>query len=204
MKLYDGGRAPNPRRVRIFCAEKNIPLPDIIPIDLNKGEHKSLDFGALNPALQVPVLVLDDGTPLSETMAICRYLEALYPQPPLFGAGAKDVAIIEMWNRRSELGLYTALQHVFRHSHPGMAELEKPQLPDWAEANRPRAIRQLHILNEQLAQHRFLTGDAFTVADITAGIATDFLKVARIAIPEDCTHLMRWHAELRARPSWSA
>lgn len=204
MKLYDGGRAPNPRRVRIFFAEKGIPLPEIIPVDLNKGEHKSEAHARLNPAQQVPVLVLDDGTPLSETMAICRYLEAIHPDPPLFGIGAKNSAIIEMWNRRAELGLYTALQHVFRHSHPGMAELEKPQVADWADANRPRAIRQLHVLNAQLEHHRFLTGDAFTVADITAGVATDFLKVAKVAMPEECMHLMRWHAELRARPSWGA
>jgi glutathione S-transferase len=203
MKLYDAGKAPNPRRVRIFFAEKGIALPTLIPVDLTKAEQKTAAFSALNPAQQTPVLILDDGTPLSETIAICRYLEALYPDPPLFGVGAKHIAITEMWNRRAELGLYAAIQHVFRHSHPGMAAMEQPQVPQWADVNRPRATTQLHILNAQLAQHRFLTGDSFTVADITAGIATDFLKVAKITIPEDCTHLMRWHAELRARPSWS-
>jgi glutathione S-transferase len=204
MKLFDAGKTPNPRRVRIFFAEKNIPLPELVPVDLTKLEQKSSTFIKLNPSGLTPVLVLDDGTALSETMAICRYLEALHPEPALFGAGAKGQAIVEMWNRRIEFGLYLTAQAVFRHSHPAMAQMEVPQLPQWAEANRPRVIQNLAILDEQLGGNAFVCGDSFTVADITAGIMVDFLRWARMTVPPDMGNILRWHASLVARPSWSA
>ena len=204
MKLFDAGKTPNPRRVRIFYAEKNIPLPELIPVDLAKLEHKAGDFIKLNPSGQTPVLVLDDGTALSETMAICRYLEALHPEPALFGSDPKGQAIVEMWNRRIEFGLFLTAQAVFRHSHPSMARMEVPQLPDWAEANRPRVIENLAILDRQLAENAFVCGDAFSVVDITAGIVIDFLRWARMAVPPEMVHIGRWHAGLVARPSWSA
>jgi glutathione S-transferase len=204
MKLFDAGKTPNPRRVRIFFAEKNIPLPEIIPVDLTKLEQKTSAFIKLNPSGLTPVLILDDGTALSETMAICRYLEALHPEPALFGTGAKGQAIVEMWNRRIEFGLYLTAQAVFRHSHPAMAQLEVPQLPEWAEANRPRVIQNLAILDEQLAGNAFVCGDSFSVADITAGIMVDFLRWARMAVPPEMVNILRWHTSLVARPSWSA
>jgi glutathione S-transferase len=204
MKLLDGGKAPNPRRVRIFFAEKGLPLPELVPVDLTAKQHKATQFAALNPAEQVPVLVLDDGTPLSETVAICRYIEALNPEPPLFGIGAKHQALVEMWNRRLEFGLYIAIQAVFRHGHPGMAAMEQPQIADWAEVNRPRAERHLRLLDARLAESRFVAGDSFTIADITGGICVDLTKPAKLAIPEELTHLRRWHEGLRARPSWGA
>ena len=124
MKLYDGGRAPNPRRVRIFFAEKGIPLPEIVAVDIGQKEHLTDAFARLNPVQRLPVLELDDGTALAETIAICRYIESLHPQPPLFGRDAKEQALIEMWSRRVELGLFAAVTAVFRHGHPSMAELE--------------------------------------------------------------------------------
>jgi glutathione S-transferase len=203
MKLYDGGRAPNPRRVRIFFAEKGVPLPEIVPIDIAKREHKSEAFTKLNPAQRLPVMVLDDGTALAETIAICRYIESLHPQPPLFGKDAREQALVEMWNRRVELGLFAAVTAVFRHSHPSMAALEE-QVPEWAEANRDQIDDHLWILELQLAGNRYLCGDEVTVADITAGVAIDFMKPSRISLPEDFVHIRRWHAELSARPSWKA
>lgn len=203
MKLYDGGRAPNPRRVRIFFAEKGIPLPELVPIDIARKEHRTEAFTRLNPLQRLPVLELDDGTALAETMAICRYIEALHPEPPLFGRDAKEQATIEMWNRRVELGLFASVAAVFRHSHPAMAELET-QVPEWAEANRDQIDDHLWLLELQLAGSPFLCGEALTVADITAGIAIDFMKPSRIPLPEDFAQIRRWHAELSARPSWKA
>src|SRR5262245_64396467 len=138
MKLYQSGRAPNPRRVRMFLAEKAVSIP-IEEIDLAAEEHKSAEFTALNPLQRVPVLVLDDGTSIAESMAICRYFERLRPEPPLFGRGAKEEALVEMWNRRMELHLLSAVSNVFRHTHPAMKHLEDPKVPEWAEAHKPRA-----------------------------------------------------------------
>ncbi|CAH1652403.1 Glutathione S-transferase [Hyphomicrobiales bacterium] len=203
MKLYDGGRAPNPRRVRIFFAEKGVPLPELVPVDIARKEHKTEAFTRINPAQRLPVLELDDGTALAETIAICRYIEALHPQPTLFGRDAKEQATIEMWNRRVELGLFASVAAVFRHSHPSMAELEE-QVPEWAEANRDQIDDHLWLLELQLASNTFVCGDVLTVADITAGIAIDFMKPSRIPLPEDFTHIRRWHGALSTRPSWKA
>lgn len=202
MKLYDGGRAPNPRRVRIFFAEKGVPLPELVPVDIARKEHKTEAFTRLNPAQRLPVLELDDGTALAETIAICRYVEALHPQPPLFGRDAKEQATIEMWNRRVELGLFASVAAIFRHSHPSMAELEE-QVPEWAEANRDQMDDHLWLLELQLAANPFICGEALTVADITAGIAIDFMKPSRVPLPEDFVHIRRWHGALSARPSWT-
>jgi len=202
MKLYDGGRAPNPRRVRIFFAEKGVPLPELVPVDIARKEHRTEAFTRINPAQRLPVLELDDGTALAETIAICRYIEALHPQPPLFGRDAKEQATIEMWNRRVELGLFASVAAVFRHSHPSMAELED-QVPEWAEANRDQMDDHLWLLELQLAANPFICGEALTVADITAGIAIDFMKPSRIPLPEDFVHIRRWHGALSARPSWT-
>lgn len=203
MKLYDGGRAPNPRRVRIFYAEKGIPLPELVPIDIGRKEHRTPEFTRINPLQRLPVLVLDDGTAIAETMAICRYLESLHPSPPLFGANALEQAQIEMWNRRVELGLFASVAAVFRHAHPAMAELET-QIPEWAEANRDMIDDHLLLLDLQLASNPFLCGDRLTVADITAGVAVDFMKPSRLQLPEEFVHLRRWHDGLSARPSWKA
>src|SRR5215468_5162037 len=145
MKLYDGGRAPNPRRTRIFLAEKGIALP-MEQVDLGAMAQKSAAYAAINPLKRVPALVLDDGTVITESIAICRYFEALKPDPPLFGRGALELARIEMWNRRLELHLLFPVSHVFRNSHPAMKEMEVPQVPAWAEANKPRILEFIALL----------------------------------------------------------
>jgi glutathione S-transferase len=203
MKLYDGGRAPSPRRVRIFLAEKGIDIPKV-PVDLGRMEQKRASFVELNPMARVPVLMLDDGTVISETMAISRYFEVLYPEPNLLGRDALEVAKIEMWNRRIEHGLYTYVQAVFRHTHPHMAEMEKPQIAAWAEANKPRVFEFLEVFDRELANRSFAALDRFTVADITGLVAVDFMKPAKLAIPDEFANVKRWHAETSARPSGGA
>jgi len=203
MRLFDGGRAPNPRRVRIFLAEKGLTIP-IVPVDLGKGEHLTPEFSARNAARRVPVLELDDGTHLTESIAICRYFEELHPEPPLFGQGALGRAQVEMFNRKLELELYLAVQAVFRHLHPAMAAFEVPQVPAWGEANKARALAHLAALDTHLAGRDFVAGDALSVADITGLVIVDFLRWAKIALPEELTNLRRWHAGLAARPSAAA
>src|SRR5262249_32423725 len=143
MILYDGGRAPNPRRVRIYLAEKGITVP-LKPVDLGALQHKSADFAAINPVQRVPALLLDDGGVIAESIAICRYFEALHPEPPLFGTGARAIAEVEMWNRRLELNLLFPIAHVFRNTHPAMREMEVPQVTAWADANKPRITAFTH------------------------------------------------------------
>jgi glutathione S-transferase len=203
MKLYDGGRAPNPRRVRVFLAEKGITLP-IEPVDLGALAHKSPEFTAINPLQRVPALVLDDGTVITESIAICRYFEMLNPDPPLFGVGAKDSAIVEMWQRRMELHLLFPVSHVFRNSHPAMKAMEVPQVPAWAEANKPRIADFLTLLDSELKDRRYIAGDRYTVADITGLVAVDFMKPAKLALPDTLANVRRWHAEVAARPSAQA
>jgi glutathione S-transferase len=203
MKLYDGGRAPNPRRVKIFLAEKGLTVP-MEQVDLGGMAHKSPEFTAVNPLQRVPALELDDGTIICESIAICRYFEALNPEPPLFGQGAKDTAIVEMWQRRVELHLLMQVAHVFRNSHPAMKEMEVPQVPAWAEANKPRVMEFLELLDRELKDRRFVAGDRYTVADITGLIGIDFMKPAKLAVPDSLANLKRWHAEVSARPSAKA
>jgi glutathione S-transferase len=203
MKLYDGGRAPNPRRTRIFLAEKNIKLP-IVHIDLGALEQMSAEYAGINPLKRVPALELDDGTVITESIAICRYFEALQPEPPLFGRGALESARVEMWNRRMELHLLFPVSHVFRNSHPAMKAMEVPQVSAWAEANKPRIADFITFLDGELRGQPFISGDTFTVADITGLVAIDFMKPAKLSVPEELKHLKRWHAEVSARPSVSA
>lgn len=203
MKLYDGGRAPNPRRVRVFLAEKGLSVP-LEPVDLGALAQKSDAFTTINPVQRVPALVLDDGTVITESIAICRYFEALHPEPPLFGQGALDTALVEMWNRRLELHLLALISHVFRNSHPAMAKMEVPQVAAWAEANKPRIAEFLEIFDRALANQQFAAGEHYSVADITGMIAVDFMKPAKLAVPDGCANVRRWHAEVSARPSASA
>lgn len=203
MKIVQTRGAPNPRRVRIFLAEKGIEMP-FEELDLMKGELKTPEFTSLNAFQRVPVLVLDNGTAIAETMAICRYFEAQQPEPALFGTEPLDVANIEMWNRRMELGLLFHVSQVFRHLHPAMAHLEVPQVPAWGEANKPRVMEILTLLESTLGKTRFIAGDTFSIADITALVAIDFMKPARIQRPPEMQNLSRWHAEVSARPSAKA
>ena len=203
MKLYDGGRAPNPRRVRIFLAEKGIEIP-LESVDLGSLEHKSESFTALNPLQRLPVLTLDDGTVITESIAICRYFEELKPDPPLFGTGALEIAMVEMWQRRVEQNLLAGVSHIFRNSHPAMKEMEVPQVPAWAEANKPRAMDFLHMLDRELKDRRFVAGEHYTGADITGLVAVDFMKPAKLAVPDELKNVKRWHADVSARPSAQA
>jgi glutathione S-transferase len=203
MKLYDGGRAPNPRRVKVFLAEKGITVP-VEQVDLGKLAHKSPGYAAINPLQRVPALELDDGTIISESIAICRYFERLHPEPPLFGTDAKDMAVVEMWERRIEFHLLGPISHIFRNSHPAMAAMEVPQVPAWADANKPRVMDFLGLLDRQLGQHRYVGGDRFSVADITGMIAVDFMKPAKLSVPEQLGNIKRWHEEVSARPSAKA
>ena len=203
MKLYDGGRAPNPRRTRIFLAEKGIKLP-IEQVDLGAMQHKSAAYAAVNPLQRVPALVLDDGTVITESIAICRYFEEVQPDPPLFGRGALEIARIEMWNRRLELHLLFPVSHVFRNSHPAMKDMEVPQVPAWAEANKPRIQEFITLLDRELGERPFVAGDRFSVADITGLVAVDFMKPAKLSVPDGLENLKRWHADVSARPSASA
>jgi glutathione S-transferase len=203
MKLYDGGRAPNPRRVRVFLAEKGISVP-LEPVDLGKMAHKTAAYAAINPVQRVPALELDDGTVITESIAICRYFEAQKPEPPLFGVGAKEAATVEMWERRVEFHLLAPISHIFRNSHPAMAAMEVPQVPAWAEANKPRVMEFLGLLDAALNNHRYIAGDRYSVADITAMISVDFMKPAKLTLPDDMTNVKRWHAEVAARPSAKA
>lgn len=199
MKLYDGGRAPNPRRVRIFLAEKGMTIPTE-SVDIAKMEHKSAEYTAINPLQRLPALVLDDGTVITESVAICRYIEGLRPEPPLFGRGAKEEALVEMWNRRIELNLFQAVSFVFRHLHPAMREMEQ-QVPEWGESNKQRVYDFLPFLDREMKERLFIAGDHYTVADITALCAIDFLKPAKLQLPDDLPNVRRWHAQVSARPS---
>lgn len=203
MKIIETRQAPNPRRVRIFLAEKGITVP-FEEVDLMKGALKTADMTRLNPAQRVPILVLDDGTAISETMAICRYFEETKAEPALFGHSAVGRANIEMWNRRMELGLLAHVSQAFRHTHPAMAHLEVPQVKDWGEANKTKALEVLAMLDVQLAGNTFVAGDAYSVADITALVAVDFMRPARITLPPELKNVARWHAEVSARPSAKA
>ncbi|MBB4199675.1 glutathione S-transferase [Rhodoblastus sphagnicola] len=203
MKLYDSPHAPNPRRVRIFLAEKGVSLP-MVSVDLGRLEQKGAEFSAVNPLRRTPALELDSGEILTESVAICRYFEELYPQPPLFGRDALERARVEMWQRRIEFEFLAPIIHAFRHSHPAMREMEQPQIAEWAEANKPRAERFARFLDAELAQRRYIAGDVFTIADITALVAADFARPARIAFADDLGHFARWRAEVSSRPSAAA
>ncbi len=203
MKLYDSRTAPNPRRTRIFLVEKGIIVPTQ-QVDITTLQHKTPEYTAINPLQRMPALVLDDGTIITESIAICRYFEVLQPEPPLFGQGAKEIALVEMWNRRCEINFFSNVAAVFRHLHPAMKELEVPQVPAYAEAMRPRAIWFLELLDKELSERGFIAGERYSVADITALVAVDFMKPARLAMPEDLDNVKRWHAAVSARPSAKA
>jgi glutathione S-transferase len=201
MKLYDA-MTPNTLRVQVFLAEKGIDVPRE-PVDLMAGGGRTPAFLAINPLGEVPVLELDDGTILTESVAICRYLESLHPDPSLFGADRLAQARIEMWNRRMELHFFDAMGGVARHSLPFFADTVD-QIPAYAESQLRRFDRVCGWLDEAMADDRpYVAGDAFSVADIT-GMATllgmDFCEKR---IDPRFARLKRWEAAMRARPSFA-
>ena len=203
MRIIETRRAPNPRRVRIFLAEKGVAIP-FEEQDLMTGSLKSAEFTGLNPWQQVPVLIFDDGRRLCETVAICRYIEELQPNPPLMGSGPLGRAETEMWQRRVELGLFHRVAQVFRHLHPKMAHLEVPQVAAWGEANKSKADAELRLLDIRLAQTRYIAGTEFSIADITALVAIDFMKPARLEVPIELVNLKSWYDAVSQRPSANA
>jgi glutathione S-transferase len=203
MKLYDSRRAPNPRRVRWFMAEKGIDDIEIVDVDLFGGAHKTPDYLARAGLPNVPALTMDDGTTITESVAICRYLEALYPEPNLFGVDAAERAVIEMWTRRAEMMAATPLMMAVRHSHPALAALET-QNPDIAAANRASAERALKVFDRRLGESAWIGAERVTIADGILFIGMDFARMIRFQLPETLANLQRWHGAMRERPSAAA
>jgi glutathione S-transferase len=203
VKLYDSRRAPNPRRVRWFMAEKGITDIEVIQVDIFKNEHRTPDYLAKAGLANVPALEMDDGTTVTESIAICRYLESVYPEPNLFGRDSKETAIIEMWTRRAEMLLATPLMMAVRHGHPALAAIEK-QVPEIAATNRAGAERAIKVFDRRLGESEFIAGDRITMADIIAFTGLDFARMVQFQPPEGLEHFTRWAAAMRARPAASA
>ena len=206
MKLYVSPRAPNPRRVQMFIAEKGIRGIEEVAVDLVKGEHRSSDHRARSPLAKVPVLELDDGRYLGETRAICSYLEGLYPEPNLMGESFEERAFVEMTDRRVELYLFGGIMNCVRHTHPGLAPLEQPQFAEFG-ASQGRKLREVaRQLDEQLARQPYIAGGRFTIADITALCALDFARglLKFRAGDEGFAHLQAWRDRMAERPALRA
>ena len=209
MRLFDCSTAPSPRRVRFFAAEKNLEL-ELVPVDLGSGEQFSADFRAVNPDCVVPALELDDGTCLTEAVAICEYLEAIQPEPTLIGDTAVERATAVMWNAKAEQQGLWAVADAYRnfsrglkgHALPGPDKYE--QIPELVGRSKSRVLSFFKTLNTRLAQNEFLAGDRFTIADITAVVTVDFAARVKISVDEDAANLQRWYANVSARPGASA
>jgi glutathione S-transferase len=204
MKLFSSHRAPNPRRVRWVMAEKGIEDVEIVQVDIMAGDHKTLDYRAKVGVPHVPALELDDGTTISESVAIGRYLESMYPEPNLFGRDAREQAIIEMWTRRCEFYLANPIMLNVRLTHPALAAIEAHQQPQVADFNRTSAERFMRTLDRHLADHEWIAEDRFTIADIVGAVGLDFARLVKYRPPEELTHLNRWLDACRARPAAKA
>jgi glutathione S-transferase len=204
MLLYDApSPAPNPRRVRMYLAEKGIEVPTQ-PVALFKGEHKSPEFLAKYPYGQLPVLELDDGRMIGESLAICRYFEVLNPKPTLFGSGATEIAEIDMWLRRIELTLGAALRQIWINTHPLTAAIVPHQYTDFGESQRPVAVAAMQRFDDALATQMFLGSDSYSIADISLLATIDFGIFIGMTIPETMTALRDWHSRASARTSATA
>ncbi|MGI9476652.1 MAG: glutathione S-transferase family protein [Hyphomicrobiaceae bacterium] len=210
MKLYDFEMAPNPRRVRMFLAEKGIKVPTE-QINTRTKEQFSEAFLKVNPRGTVPVLELDDGTTITESVSICRYFEDLHPEPALFGRDAKEKALVDMWNRRMEIEGYAPAGEVIRNSlemfeDRAIAGIPNgvPQIPALAERGRASFARFLERLDARLGESQFIAGDQLSIADQTAFITLDFAKRGELNVPETAKNILRWQGEMAARPSASA
>jgi glutathione S-transferase len=204
MMIY-GARypAPNPRRVRMYLAEKGL-APPYADVDLLTRQHKAPDFVAKNSLGQVPTLVLDDGTVITESVAICRYFEALHPDPPLFGTTPVEQANVEMWIRRIELQLMNPIGLFWVNAHPLTAGLGAQKHKDFGEAQKRRTVDRMRWLDREIAGREFMAGAAFSMADIIAESAIDFAKFTGIPLPEDAAALAAWRARMKQRPSFRA
>ncbi|MBA4786513.1 MAG: glutathione S-transferase [Brevundimonas sp.] len=204
MKLYTSHRAPNPRRVRWVLAEKGVEDVELVEIDIMTGEHRKPDYRDKVGVPHLPALELDDGTTISESVAIGRYLEALYPEPNLFGRDAREQAVVEMWTRRCEFYLSNPIMLNVRHSHPALAALEAVQIPQVAEYNRVSAERFMKTLDRHLAEREFIALERFTIADIVAVVGLDFARLVRYRPPAEFENLHRWFDACRERPAAKA
>ena len=204
MLLYDAPNpAPNPRRVRIFLAEKGISVPTT-ELSIIKGEHKAAEFTAKYPQGQLPVLELDDGRVIGESVAICRYFEASHPERPLFGTGALPVAEIDMWIRRVEFTLMNPIGQIWAHTHPFTARVVVPQYTEFGESNRPKALAAMKRMDEALQGAPYLAGEVYSMADIILLTTVDFAAFIGVAMPQELGALADWHQRVSARPSASA
>ncbi len=204
MLLYDYRAAPNPRRVRMFLAEKGVTIPTV-QINLIKGQHRLADYMAKDPFVLVPLLELDNGKLLGESVSICRYIEELHPTPPLLGRDTEERAFIDMWSRRAEFELLPSIAGVFRHGTEIGKALEPDQIAAWARASKARALRAMQIFDNVLAGRRYVAGPDFSIADITLLCSIDFgANTGAVQMPDDLQHLKRWHGEVSARPSAAA
>ncbi len=202
MKIYEFTMAPNPRRVRVFLAEKGIKVP-YEQVDIAAGKNRAPEFLKINPMGGLPVLELDDGTHIAESVAICRYFEELHPEPRLMGTDAKDKAVVEMWNRRMEFELLSNTAGAFRNTS-AFFKGRIPQVPEYGEICKNAALKRLEWLDGELANRQFIAGNRFTIADITALIAVDFGRLTDIRIQANQKNLARWHETVSARPSAKA
>lgn len=202
MKIYDSKTAPNPRRARIFLAEKGVQVP-YEEVDIGNAVNRGPEFRKKNPMGTVPVLELDDGTCIAESVAICRYFEELHPNPPLMGVDAKDKALVEMWQRRMEMEVLLPVANSFRHRHE-FFKGRIPQVPEFAEVSRQVAEKSFAWLDEVLAGRPFIAGERYTIADITALCAVDFARVSKIKIAPEQKNLARWYEAVSSRPSAKA
>jgi glutathione S-transferase len=203
MKLYDSRRAPNPRRVRWLMAEKGIDDIEIVDVDLFAGEHKTSEYLARAGMANVPALTLDSGVTITESIGIGRYLEALHPEPNLFGRDPEECAVIEMWLRRAEMMAATPLMMAVRHGHPALAALET-QVPEIAATNRAGAERALAVFDRRLGESPWIAADRVTMADGVLFIGIDFARMVRFQVPEAMKNLARWLSAMRERPSAAA
>jgi glutathione S-transferase len=206
MKLYVAPRAPNPRRVTLFLAEKGIGGIEFVNVDLGAAEHFAEAYRAKSPLSKVPVLELDNGRFLSESRAICSYLEELYPQPNLMGEGAEERGFIEMADRQVELYLFGAVANCIRHTHPGLAPLEQPQFGDYGRAQGDKVRKLAAWLDDLLSRQRFVAGPRFSIADITLICALDFARGLMKYRPGDegLGHLQAWRERMSERPALQA
>lgn len=202
MKLYDSSFAPNPRRVRIFLAEKGIEVPTV-QVDIGKAENRRPEFLAKNPRGGIPVLELDDGAYLAESVAICRYFEEMQPEPALMGTDARDRAVVEMWNRRMELEVALPIMQSFRNTHD-FFKGRIPQVPEYGAVCKDAATKNLEWLDEELASREFVAGDRYTIADITALVGVDFGRTTDIRVQPEQKNLQRWYDAVSSRPSAKA
>jgi glutathione S-transferase len=202
VKLYDSPFAPSPRRVAMFLAEKGIDIPRE-PVDISAGATRSEAFRAVNPAGEVPVLELDDGTRLTESLAICRYLEQLHPEPNLLGRSPLEQAQVEMWSLRLMFRLYVPISHAFRHTHRFWAGRVQ-QVPEYGALARQAALEELEALEGVMASRPFVAGERFTLADIVAFTTIEFGKPSDIRLQPSHVALRRWFDAVKARPSAAA